>query len=223
MTIPFDPNNPYPLLENFPSYREAQLHSRLVDEWLGLHVDETENKIAKNAGLSWEEHRERWSGLNPDSLQTPYTEFRAILELLKLQPGQTVVDLGSGYARMGFVIGAHYPESFFVGYEIATERVQETQKALERFNYKNVKMLYQDLARSDFVPIQADYYFIYDFGSAQSIHKTLLDLKILAQQRAITVVGRGRACRDQIERRELWLSQLNKPEHFPHFSIYKST
>ena len=222
MEIPFDKTNPYPLLPEFPSYREAQLHSREVDEWIGLHVDEHENIIARNSELSWEEHRERWSGLNPDALQTPYTECRAILNLLNVKPGQTVVDLGAGYGRMGFVMGVHYPESYFVGYEIAADRVNEAERGLAKFNFKNVKLICQDLARPDFVPVQAEYYFIYDFGSARSIHKTLLDLKILAREKPITVVGRGRGCRDQIERHEPWLSQMNPPNHQPHFSIYKS-
>lgn len=223
MDIPFDQQNPYPLIPDFPSYREAQLHSREVDEWLGLHVDEVENKIARDSGLSYDEHRERWSGLNPDALQTPYTEFRAILEHLNPKDGETIVDLGCGYGRMGFVIGTHYPKVNFIGYEIAKERVDATNAALDKFKFLNVKMIDQDLARADFLPEQADYYFIYDFGSAKSIHKSLLDLKILAQNRPMIVVGRGRACRDQIERREPWLSQLNKPQHFPHFSIYKSS
>jgi hypothetical protein len=79
-----------------------------------------------------------------------------------------------------------------------------------------------DLADPAFKPRLADFYFIYDFGSRPAIAKTLADLSLVARQGPITVVGRGRASRDEVERRHPWLSEVVEPEHLPRYSIYRS-
>ena len=79
-----------------------------------------------------------------------------------------------------------------------------------------------DLSDPGFLPRAADFYFLYDFGSRTAISKTLNDLKQIAATKPITVIGRGRSSRDAIERTEPWLSQVNPPRHFSHYSIYRS-
>jgi hypothetical protein len=223
----FNSFNPVPKLIDFPSYREAQIHSREVDEWLGMQVDESELKLARDENLTPFDQRERWVGLNPDALQTPYTECRTILDLIQMQPGQTLVDLGAGYARMGIVMGLHFPDSHYIGYEVAPERVAEARRVLSLQTFKNVQLMCEDLANPAFKLPEADYYFVYDFGSPGSIAKILHDLKQIALIRqsvgqSIKVIGRGRGCRDRIEKFEPWLSEVHQPQVFPHFSIYRS-
>jgi hypothetical protein len=228
LPLRFSQQDPVPLLADFPSYREAQLHSRQVDEWLGFQVDETELAIARDITLTPFEQREQWVGLNPDALQTPYTECRSVLNIVNLQPGQNVVDLGAAYARMGVVVGMYYPESFYNGYEISEPRVTQAWSVLNRLNFKNVTLLQQDLARPDFVPFPADVYFIYDFGSPESIRIVLSKLKAIAahrtrEGRGMQVVARGRGCRDRIEKFEPWLSEVGTPRIFPHFTVFSTT
>jgi hypothetical protein len=79
-----------------------------------------------------------------------------------------------------------------------------------------------DLSDLAFRPLAAEFYFIYDYGTPRAISKTLEDLRVIAQRQAITVVGRGRSSRDAIEREQPWLSQVMKPEHHGHYSIYRS-
>jgi hypothetical protein len=223
----FSPVDPYPLLSvESHTYPQAQAHATQVDTWLGFQIREVEHKLQLKAQNDFEK-RERWVGLDPAALLTPYTESRRLLQLLAPKPGQKIVDLGAGYARMGFVLGEHYPEVKFVGYEISEERVREGNRVLATKKYPHVQLLAQDLSKMNFViggsaESEADYYFLYDFGTLNSIKKALLDLHDMAMKRAITVIGRGRACRDQIERKEPWLSQIVKPEHHGNFSIYRS-
>lgn len=224
----FDDQNPFPLLpENSYSYEDSKKHAAQVDLWLGLHAEYVEQKIMLNKKYAQEKYQssmmpEYWSGLAVQTLQTPYTEIREIIERLAPKPGQTIVDLGSGYGRMGHVIGKHYPHVNFVGYEYVEERVQESQRCLGIHYYPNVSIKREDLSSAEFRPMVADYYFMYDFGSRPAIEKTLADLQNIAINQKITVVGRGRNTRDTIERRHPWLGEVNAPEHRPQYSIYRS-
>ena len=228
MVIDFDPKDPFPAVpQDQNTYAYEQQHAKEADEWLGFHIKEIEDEIternpdaAKRARLSGNE--ERWVGLAPETLQTPYVEFRAILDLLKPKAGQTVVDLGAAYGRLGFVIARHYPGVKFVGYELLPERVLEGRRVLAAHGSADTLLLKADLSLPDFKPAQADFYFIYDFGSRGAIDKVLVDLKEISCTRAITVVGRGRAIRDAIEREQPWLSAVVKPIHYARFSIYQS-
>ncbi len=216
---PFDPNNPFPLADGI-SYSDAQLHAEAVDSWLGLETGRIENELLKrheNVG------QELWIGLPTRSLLTPYTEIRELLARLKPAAGATIVDLGAGYGRMGHVIGRHYPEVRFIGYEYVKERVLEARRCLAKFEYPLVEIQETDLASNDFEPTPADYYFLYDYGARSAVEKTLQDLRKIAKARSISVIARGRLSRDVVERQHPWLSGVLVPSHYPHYSIYRSS
>lgn len=212
--ISFDPLDLFPLLDT--NYAEAQEHARNVDSYLGLQIDSVESRFEKP-----KEDVQYWIGLPAQALLTPYTEIRQILKEVNPQPNQHIVDLGAGYGRMAFVIGRHYPEVRFTGYEVVAERVQEAKRCLDQFSYSNVQMLQQDLVEKNFQLPEADIFFLYDFGSRTAIEKIMEDLKTLAKKKSVTVIGRGRLSRDTIERSHPWLSQVREPKHFAHFSIYR--
>lgn len=217
-----------PLVDLFPStesgaynYREAKAHSQRVDEFLGFQIDAIEAKLIAETQDAFE-IKEKWVGLDPSALQTPYGEIRNLLHAVQIKPKQTIIDFGAAYGRMGLVVGAHYPESQFIGYEISKERVEEGNRIYRECQLKNAKLLQQDLADPQFQFDEADVYFIYDFGTLRSIQKIIAQLKTIVSRRPITVVGRGRRVRDEIERKEFWLSQVIAPEHYGNFSIYRS-
>ncbi|MEK6577704.1 MAG: methyltransferase domain-containing protein [Bdellovibrionota bacterium] len=221
--IEFSSDDPFPLLlKETHSYADAQAHSEKVDRWLGLKIDETESMLIQKTDLPGFREQQLWIGLPAKKMLTPYSEIRAILELLSLPTGSKIVDLGAGYGRMGFVIGRHFREVHFVGYEYVNERVAESNRCLAKWQFKNVKVKLGDLSSPDFKLEPADFFFIYDYGTIQAIEKTLADLKAIARKKKITVIGRGRLSRDTIERAEPWLSQMTAPQHFAHFSIYQS-
>lgn len=221
--LEFDPRDPFPLLaEDSHEYHAEQEHAALVDSWLGLATEATERAVGVTPG------QQNWAGLPIQALMTPYTELRFILEQLKPQPGETVIDLGAAYGRMGFVMARHFPKARFVGFELDRSRVEEGRRALERFLATSgapegaIRLEVADLESPLFRMPQAEYYFIYDYGTRAAIEKTLDDLRLVARHQAVTVIGRGRSARDTIERSQPWLSQVAEPEHFDHFSIYRS-
>ncbi len=237
MSLDFNPEDPFPLIEGMRySYEEAKSHSRQADHWLKLKTYRTEQKIRLRSSprkpawdhniTPWEDDvvltEQEWSGLEVQALLTPYYEIRSLLALLPLQKGQRVVDLGCAYARMGHVIGAHYPDTYFTGYEIAEERVKEAKRILEKFDYPKVEVIQQDLSESDFKPIPADYYFIYDFGTPQSIQKSLNDLREVALSRSVHVIARGGRSRHLIFQGHAWLCEVHPPRNFPRFTIFRS-
>ncbi|MCM2324247.1 MAG: class I SAM-dependent methyltransferase [Oligoflexia bacterium] len=218
--LAFDPTHPFPLLpEGSHSYPEAQAHAEAVDAWLGLRTAEIEAELAVRPRP---EGQQLWIGTPTRVFLTPYTELRLLLDRLAPGAGTTIVDLGAGYGRMGFVLGVHHPGVRFLGYEFVEERVKEGQRGLARWTYPGIELRQADLAAASFLPEPADFYFIYDYGTREAIEKTLGDLREIARLRPLTVIGRGRASRDAIERRHPWLSQVVPPRHFGHYSIYRT-
>jgi hypothetical protein len=220
--IPFNPLDPFPLLSpDSHTYGDAQKHSEAVDNWLGLDTSRVEAQIIEDTFD--DPTQQLWIGLAPKKLLTPYTEIRAFLDILKPPPGSTLVDLGAGYGRIGFVLTRHYPQVHFIGYEFVQQRVSEGMRCLAKFPHSLSRLYQIDLQTPAFKPAAAELYFLYDFGTREAIEKILQDLKRIAASRSITVVGRGRASRDAIERNHPWLSQVCPPEHHAHSSIYRSS
>lgn len=209
--ISFHSEDPFPLLK--ANYPEEKKHSTLVDAWLSLDIAKIEEKISLYPG------QEIWLDKGPDIFLTPYTEIRRMLELLQAERNSTVVDLGAAYGRMGFVLARHFSQVNFLGFELVRERVEEGNCALKDFGAKNCELIQADLTKIE--PPEADFYFIYDYGTREAIAKSIEDLKKIAKKRKITVVGRGRAARDEIERRQPWLTVV-APEHHGNFSFYRS-
>ncbi len=220
-SIPFDPMNPYPLFKTDSyTYQAAQKHAEIVDQWLGFQIHEIEPTL-RTSNIA--RVHQTWSELSAQSFQTPYCEIRSLLAELNLNQNNVVADLGCAYGRMGFVIGRHYAQTQFLGYEIAKPRVLEAQRVLKNWQYPNVQIFEQNLTTLDFSQSPADCFFIYDFGWNPAIQKTLSDLKMLAQKKPITVVARGRATKHFVFSENPWLTVNSSPLNFDHFSIFKSS
>jgi len=228
--LKFSSRNPFPLLK--PTRKGIKpgripCYSYLVDVHLGMQIVKVEGKLradgCKSIGSDFSQTpQELWIGLAAKRFLTPYTEIRSMLSLIKPKAGSTIVDLGAGYGRMGFVVGKHYPKVKFIGYEYVGERVKESNKSLKRLSHPLVKFKHADLSSLEFKPVIADYYFIYDYGTTDAIQKTLFDLKKIAQEKPITVIARGRDSRDFIRDHHPWLAKRTLPKSYIYFSIYES-
>jgi hypothetical protein len=221
--LQFLATDPFPLVaDSGHTYAEAQLHSAEVDAWLGIEVDQAEADFSAES-REIDASQNLWRDLPAKMLLTPYTELRWILSLLRPKPGELVIDLGAAYGRMGFVVARHFPEVRFIGYELAEPRVAAGRRAMMNHHLPpTIQLERADLSSPAFRPETAESYFLYDYGSRRAIQKTLDDLRAISLTRKIRVVGRGRAVRDAIERECPWLSQVQEPEHYSHFSIYSS-
>jgi len=220
----FQPSDPFPLIsESEYNYSLAKEHAEKVDEWLGLHSKIIEEKIQTHETIfSSAQEKQLWSGLPVQSLMTPYLEIRILLDLLKPKVGEHLVDLGCAYARIALVLEHHYPGVQFTGYEISLERVHEAQRILKNRQSKNSQVFQKDLSAEDLSLVSANYYFIYDYGTAEAISKTLQDLKRISSQNSIQVIARGGRTRQLVLQNHPWLSEVNPVHHSEYFSIFKS-
>lgn len=222
--ILFDSENLFPLLklESY-TYKEAQEHSLLVDKWLGFNVEEVELKIrSQEKSQHGSVPQQNWQHLSVQAMQTPYVEIRNILDLLNIQVGDHIVDLGCAYARMAFIVGKHYPQVGFSGYELEELRINEAQRVLSLHSFANIHLHVADLASAEFQMPEAEIYFIFDYGSEPAVRKTLRDLQKTAQKKKIQVVARGKLVRFWIHKEHPWLAEVEPARHFQHFSIYES-
>jgi hypothetical protein len=217
----FDPLNPFPLVTaGTISYALQKEHAEAADHYFGYEIEKVEAKLKQET--SQDEKSAQWIGLDPQSLQTPYTELRWMLSVLNLKPGQTIVDLGAGYGRMGLVMHTHYPDCNFVGIEIAKTRVDEGNRVFKNHQAMHAILLHADVASENFEIPDAEVYFIYDLSRLKTIKLVIDRLKERSRKKSICVIGRGRATRDQIERNEPWLSQMVEPKYFSNFTVYRS-
>ena len=223
--IPFNPYDPFPLTSVPISGEAAQFHASGADAWLGLRVEETEGRLfARDAGRTFRsEGHEIWAEKGSAVFLTPYIELRLILAAAGFPETGFAVDLGAGYGRMGFVVGACFPRASWRGYELVAERAHEGARALAAHPFAaRCESHHADVSHASFEMPEADLYFIYDFGSLEAVRSAVEKIKAVASRRSVTVVGRGRLSRDHIERNQPWLSQVAKPTHFPTFSVYRS-
>jgi SAM-dependent methyltransferase len=211
----FEARNPIPLKDPAGiTDSEMLAHSESVDRWLGFRIPEIERALNLKGCLYKPSNHDGtlqrlWFGLAEQILLTPYIELRWILAQLQLPDRAMVVDLGAGYGRLGHVLARNYPGAKFVGYEYVGERVAEARRLFAKEKLNGCEMIHADLSRKTFQPVEADAYFLYDFGTPEAIEKTLFDLRKISERRSFTLVARGRTCRYAIELRHPWLKRIS--------------
>lgn len=224
--LEFRAADPFPLIDlSTTKQSDIYAHAAACDRWLGFNIEAVERQLSANGcrsrarETSHQEKQQIWLDLDPQMLLTPYTEIRYWLDRLMPKPGQRIVDLGAAYGRMGFVLQRHYPQVEFTGYEYVGERVQEGNRALERFGAGKARIEHVDLSSAQFLPPSADFYFLYDFGTPKAIEKILYDLRRLGD---MTLIVRGRHSRYLIERNHSWLYDVFPDEPESRVTVYKS-
>ncbi len=214
------------------SYESARAHAEALDQQLGLQVEKIEAQLLERARLkmpdgshkTWgqglHDGNQTWVGLSHQTLQTPYNELRVLCEYLKPAPGSTMVDLGAGYGRLGLVLSVLFPEVNFLGLEYVGERVKEGQRVLSENGCHLSQLIEEDLTSVEFHLPQAEYYFLYDYGTLAHIRHTLEQLEEMAKSKKFKVIARGKGSRSLIQNEHPWLSQVHSPQHEEHYSIY---
>lgn len=142
-------------------------------------------------------------------VQSSYATTLLALRYLNLGKGSKFIDLGSGYGRVGLVVGLMRPDIQFTGYEFVKERVEIANKACQALKIEtHVHFMTQDLSLPEFKIPHADTYYIFDAFTDASYATILEQLQEIAQLKKITVVTKGNA--------KLWLKNKywTEPQEF---------
>lgn len=141
-------------------------------------------------------------------VQSSYSTILAAIHNLKPIKGAKLIDLGSGYGRIGLVVGLMRSDIDFIGYEFVAHRVKIAQTSSQRLDLdKHVHFLTQDLSDKNFRIPEADIYYMYDPFSVETYSHVLSQLVEIGRRRKITIATKGNA-RDwllDIVRREGWI------------------
>jgi hypothetical protein len=221
------------LFTSIDDYQLARQESEKLDLEFGFEVEQIEGELLARAqeldpagnhktwGTSLHQGNQTWVGLSHQTLQTPYSELKKMCELIDPKALETIVDLGAGYGRMGLVLAALYPRVNFIGYEYVASRVSEGCRILEKFECQRAQLLVQDLTSPEFILPEAEYYFVYDYGTVQHIRQTLKQIEKMADQRKFKVIARGKGTRSLIQYEHPWLADVYPAIHEENFSIFQ--
>lgn len=221
--------------ENFflcPEELTPNEHSSLIDLALGSKALEVELSLKERAlkinssgdvkswGKTMHEGSQTWIGLDPQTLNTPYSTIYEMLRIIQPKSNTLFLDLGAAYGRMGIILSALFPDCEFIGYELVHERVIEANRWYHELHCTHQKMLEQNLSDHKLEIPRADVYFIYDFGFPEQIRKLMS--QIAKYEHPMIVVARGTTTRSIIDHIHPWLSQVHKPLHETTYSIYSN-
>jgi predicted RNA methylase len=126
-------------------------------------------------------------------VQSSYLSLFLALNQLPRRPS-LMIDLGSGYGRVGLVAGLFNSDWSFQGYEYVEHRVRTAQNASERLGLNpRVRFSTQNLSASDFELPAADVYYLYDPFSKATYERVLLSINKNRLVRRTLVVAKGGA------------------------------
>ena len=140
-------------------------------------------------------------------VQSGYSTILLALQHSNLSKGKTLVDLGSGYGRVGLVGSLLWPEVDFIGYEYVSHRVDVSNDASDFLKLNQCKFFTQDLSLKTFDVPEADVYYLYDPFSEETYKYVLDQIIEISKRREITVVTKGNA--------RSWLTKISKELSWP--------
>ncbi len=168
---------------------EAGLSNRALDRLLGIDVDGVADVVRRRIDNDVElEGKWCWQEPGADVTQTRYEDLVTLARTL--EPGEHMVDLGSGFGRLGFVLGLLRPDVRFTGLEIVRERVVEAARATKALGLgSDVAHQHADL---EFEPVPAaDAYFLFFSFPEETAAHVLQQLEHVAQSRPISITVHG--------------------------------
>ena len=154
------------------------------------------------------EGTQTWIGLHPQALQTPYCDIYKALSMLKKFEIKKIIDIGSGYGRVGHVMNSLFPKASFVGYEVLEQRQREGNRIFELHQLLNCKIELKNVLEEQFELPKADIYFIYDFSEMKDLSQILTELSSRLINQSFFLIVKGERINYLLANKfkEFWLS-----------------
>jgi precorrin-6B methylase 2 len=140
-------------------------------------------------------------------VQSGYSTIILALNAIDIKPGTKMIDLGSGYGRVGLVCSLIRTDIEFIGFEYVPHRVEISNKAcLDLGLQDTLNFQTQDLSSESFIIPEADVYYMYDPFSKDTYKSVLKQIVDISKRKDITVVtkGNGRGLLEELSSENSW-------------------
>ena len=178
------------LLDHLDHFDQSWYHQAKIDSMIelaaGMQTQQISERIQRENRSAFNrshEGEETYSFAGPELLLTPYSEIFNLFRAVRLKPGDSVVDLGAGFGRVGLALATKYPDVTFTGYEIVRDRIKEGERIAKAWGLEGQVHLHeQNLADPQFKPKAADVYYAFNPVSGATFDKILEDLREVGLQ-----------------------------------------
>lgn len=125
-------------------------------------------------------------------VQSSYSTLYQIFNSVDFKKNSNLIDLGSGYGRLGFYLNVLRPDVYFIGFEYLDFRVDQANKNLGNISSNNYsQFVTQDLSSSNFILPEADYYYLYDPFTEATYELVMNQLIQISNRKNITLISKG--------------------------------
>ncbi|WP_413612250.1 SAM-dependent methyltransferase [Bdellovibrio sp. HCB-110] len=210
------------MLELFDLENKWQVEKKAQGLHLGLSMYRTFDALDDVFNLDYsvdlgmkadlQETERLWEGAGV-GVQSGYSTVSLALRHLNLPLGSRFIDLGSGYGRVGLIVGLLRPDIDFKGYEYVAHRVDiASSSSLNLGMQDHVHFYTQDLSLESFKIPEAEIYYMYDPFSEETYAHVLAQLVEISRYKKIAIATKGnaRGWLLEVARREQW----STPEEF---------
>lgn len=147
-------------------------------ELLAGETNDTEERIFQGSGVG---------------AQSSYNTIITALNFLRLPQKARLIDLGSGFGRVGFVVSLLRPDINFTGYEYVGSRVEKANAAVEKLGISKQIFFQQDLSSPEFKIPEAEVYYLFDPFTSETYKYVVSQLNQMASKKKIMIVTKGNA------------------------------
>lgn len=210
--------------ELFEFENQTQLNRKALGLHVGLSMYRTFDRLDELFKLNYDaDHGMKTNIENTERLyegagvgvQSGYSTVLTALRYLSPAKGARIIDLGSGYGRVGLVVGLLRPDIDFIGYEYVPHRVDIACSSTETFGLQeHVHFYTQDLSLQAFQIPEADIYYMYDPFSEETYGHVISQLVQMSRHRKITIATKGNA--------KAWLVETARREGWPEAEEFDS-
>ncbi len=154
------------------------------------------------------ETKERLYQQSGVGVQSGYSSIILALQVASPAKDSTIIDLGSGYGRVGLVCALLRSDINFIGYEYVPHRVEVSNCASSALELDHkLQFITQDLSLESFKIPVANIYYLYDPFTEETYRHVLEQIVELSKKQKVTVVTKGNA--------SAWLTEISDRHSWP--------
>jgi hypothetical protein len=134
----------------------------------------------------------QWSGRETGPrISTRIESLVALSREMHFEPGESLIDIGSGHGNPAIVLGLLNPKLEIRGYDIAQPKVDGANRLAHRYEVENANFIEQNLMDPAFQLPEADYYYLFNPSYENVIRRVAAQIRDYSRHRRIRVIVYG--------------------------------